>query len=74
ALDHDLKFLESSSLSGAGVEEIFLTVAKSVLSKVQRGEIDLGKSASLGVLKGNREGIVLGDQQSGSSQEGGCSC
>ncbi len=41
AQEHDLLFLETSALTGDGVEEGFMRLAKTVLAKVEDGSVDL---------------------------------
>uniref|UniRef100_A0A9J2PYV4 Ras-related protein Rab-4B n=1 Tax=Ascaris lumbricoides TaxID=6252 RepID=A0A9J2PYV4_ASCLU len=41
AQENDLTFMETSALNGENVEETFLKCAKTILSKIESGEIDL---------------------------------
>uniref|UniRef100_A0A915B2D9 Ras-related protein Rab-4B n=1 Tax=Parascaris univalens TaxID=6257 RepID=A0A915B2D9_PARUN len=41
AQENDLTFIETSALNGENVEETFLKCAKTILSKIESGEIDL---------------------------------
>lgn len=40
AQENDLLFLETSALTGEGVEEVFTKVAKQILAKIEDGLID----------------------------------
>lgn len=46
AQENDLMFLEASALTGENVEEAFLQCAKSILSKVETGELDPNRLGS----------------------------
>ena len=45
AKENDLMFVETSALSGDGVEEVFLQCAKAILDKIEKGAIDVTNSA-----------------------------
>lgn len=45
AKENDLMFIETSALSGDGVEEVFLQCAKAILTKIDSGTIDVTNSA-----------------------------
>ena len=40
---HQLKFLETSALSGKNVEEAFLLIAREIYAKVEAGDIEVWK-------------------------------
>jgi len=40
AQENDLMFLETSALSGVGVQEVFLKNARTILSKIENGKLD----------------------------------
>ncbi|KYR03006.1 Rab GTPase [Tieghemostelium lacteum] len=67
AQENDLLFLETSALSGDGVEEIFLKCARSIVSKIDAGSADLD---SLGVQLGDKDNSLANKQ----NQSGTCSC
>lgn len=46
AQENDLIFLETSAKTGENVEESFLKCAKSILAKIQSGEIDVESPSS----------------------------
>jgi len=54
AQEHDLMFLETSALSGTGVEEVFLKCARTILGKIEAGVIDPDTIGS-GVQHGDRQ-------------------
>jgi len=65
-------FLETSSLTGEGVEEVYLKCSRSILTKIETGQIDPEKMGS---------GIQYGDsslrkmQKAGEGQsEKDCAC
>lgn len=76
ALENDMKYLETSALSGSGIEEVFLQMSKGILSKLEAGLIDVNSQAA-GVIKGNK-GLEWGASPeqggSGPSGDGGCGC
>lgn len=41
ALENDLKYLETSAMSGQGIEDVFLQISRSVLAKLEAGLIDI---------------------------------
>eukprot|EP00743_Colponemidia_sp_Colp-15_P001733 GILK01001893.1.p1 GENE.GILK01001893.1~~GILK01001893.1.p1 ORF type:complete len:219 (-),score=21.88 GILK01001893.1:165-788(-) len=67
AQENDILFLETSALTGEGVEEVFMKVARTILSKIEGGIIDPNTMVS-GVHPGAR---VL-DQNT--AQPRSCSC
>ncbi|KAG2205458.1 hypothetical protein INT46_007669 [Mucor plumbeus] len=46
AQEHEMMFLEASALSGDGVEDMFFKCARSILSKIETGQIDPERSGS----------------------------
>ncbi|ORX95639.1 ras-related protein rab-4B-like protein [Basidiobolus meristosporus CBS 931.73] len=46
AQENELMFLEASALSGEGVEEVFMKCARSILTKIETGQIDPERSGS----------------------------
>jgi len=70
AQDHELMFLETSARTGENVEEVFLKCARTILSKIESGQLDPEKMGS---------GIQYGDSslrklKSPTDKEGGCAC
>jgi Ras-related protein Rab-4B len=58
AQENDLMFLETSALSGEGVENVFFQDARSILSKIQSGVLDpesMGSGVQHGDSKSARE-------------------
>ena len=45
AQENNLMFLEASAVSGEGVDECFLKVSRTVLSKIESGQISFGADA-----------------------------
>lgn len=52
AQENDILFLESSALTGEGVEDVFTKVAKQILNKIEDGLIDPNTMVS-GIHAGN---------------------
>ncbi|KAI8881415.1 ras-related protein rab-4B-like protein [Backusella circina FSU 941] len=46
AQEHEMMFLEASALTGDGVEDMFFKCARSILSKIETGQIDPERSGS----------------------------
>ena len=69
AQDHDLMFLETSARTGENVEEVFLKCARTILSKIESGQLDPDKMGS---------GIQYGDSSlrklKSPDKDGGCAC
>lgn len=69
----ELMFLETSALTGEGVEEVFLKNARSILTKIETGQIDPERMGS-GIQYGDnapRRAVRPEDDVLGSK---GCSC
>lgn len=72
AQENDLMFLETSALSGEGVEGVFFQCARSILSKINSGVLDpesMGSGVQHGDSKTARE---LAKKKP--NQESGCAC
>jgi Ras-related protein Rab-4B len=70
AQENDLMFLETSALSGEGVDGVFFQCARSILSKIQSGVLDpesMGSGVQHGDSKSARESAKK-------KQESGCAC
>uniref|UniRef100_A0A7S0Q8P1 Uncharacterized protein n=1 Tax=Coccolithus braarudii TaxID=221442 RepID=A0A7S0Q8P1_9EUKA len=52
AQENDMMFLEASAVSGEGVDECFLKVCRTVLSKIESGIINLGADAPVQLADG----------------------
>jgi len=67
AQENDLMFLEASAMTGEGVDECFLKVARAVMSRIENGLVDPSTTA----------GIQIGTGTSGADngkRPGGCIC
>ncbi|XP_065883233.1 ras-related protein Rab-4B-like [Dysidea avara] len=53
AQENEMTFLETSAMSGENVEEVFLKTARSILSKIEAGELDPERMGS-GIQYGDR--------------------
>jgi Ras-related protein Rab-4B len=70
AQENELMFLETSARTGENVEETFLKCARTILSKIESGQVDPEKMGS---------GIQYGDSSMRSTVKaeggkGGCAC
>jgi len=72
AQENDLMFLETSALTGEGVEEVFLKCARSILTKIETGQIDPEKMGS-GIQYGDSS-LRKGHKQPDDNNDKGCSC
>lgn len=72
AQENDLMFLETSALSGENVEETFLKNARSILSKIDTGELDPERMGS-GIQYGDASLRRLNRQQS-APKSNDCQC
>eukprot|EP01112_Ceratiomyxa_fruticulosa_P002030 TRINITY_DN12177_c0_g1_i1.p1 TRINITY_DN12177_c0_g1~~TRINITY_DN12177_c0_g1_i1.p1 ORF type:complete len:215 (-),score=23.73 TRINITY_DN12177_c0_g1_i1:105-749(-) len=75
AQENDLMFLETSALSGDGVEEVFLKCARTILSKINSGVLDpevMGSGVQHGDAKSARE--LSSKSKQGEKRQGGCPC
>jgi len=77
AQENDLIFLETSALTGEGVQEVFLKCARTILTKIETGALD-PDSMNSGVQQGSRlAGKNLKTQKTekgGEQPGGGCQC
>jgi len=46
AQENEMMFMETSALTGKGIEEVFLKCARSILTKIETGQIDPEKNGS----------------------------
>merc|ERR1712176_664084 len=70
AQENDNLFLETSALTGEGVEEVFIKVARMILNKIEDGLIDPNTMVS-GIHTGAQK---LNGSGSGSDVSSRCSC
>merc|ERR1712117_508037 len=70
AQENDVLFLETSALTGEGVEEVFIKVARMILNKIEDGLIDPSTMVS-GIHTGTKSLHDGGDQAAASKT---CSC
>ncbi|EEA05488.1 uncharacterized protein CMU_024940 [Cryptosporidium muris RN66] len=54
AQENDILFLETSALTGEGVEEVFVKVTRLILSKIEDGTIDPSTMTSSGIQSSTR--------------------
>jgi len=67
AQENDLMFLETSALTGEGVQEVFLKCARTIITKIESGQID-PESMNAGVQTGSRKpGLKPGPTSPGAS-------
>eukprot|EP00824_Muranothrix_gubernata_P008908 TRINITY_DN21487_c0_g1_i1.p1 TRINITY_DN21487_c0_g1~~TRINITY_DN21487_c0_g1_i1.p1 ORF type:complete len:214 (-),score=36.57 TRINITY_DN21487_c0_g1_i1:21-662(-) len=68
--ENDLMFLETSALTGEGVEEVFLKCARSILNKIDSGQVDPARLAP-GITYQGASSTTL---PSKTEQASGCVC
>ena len=73
AQDNDLMFLEASALTGENVEETFLKCARSILLKIESGELDPERMGS-GIQYGDASTRRLRLQNLNKSRRTNCNC
>mmetsp|Transcript_99635 Transcript_99635/g.179832 ORF Transcript_99635/g.179832 Transcript_99635/m.179832 type:complete len:216 (+) Transcript_99635:66-713(+) len=71
AQENDILFLETSALTGEGVEEVFIKVARMILNKIEDGLIDPYTMVS-GIRTGGATRLGDGNSESASSKT--CPC
>jgi len=71
AQENDLMFLESSAMSGEGVEGVFFQCARSIMSKINSGVLD-PESMGSGVQHGDSK--TARDLAKKKQQDSGCAC
>lgn len=71
AQENDLMFLESSAMSGEGVEGVFFQCARSILSKIQSGVLD-PESMGSGVQHGDSK--TARELAKKKPEDSGCAC
>lgn len=73
AQENDILFLETSALTGAGVEEVFANVARMILNKIEDGLVDPNSMVS-GSSTGGAKTLSEGSKDSVTAEAGKCSC
>jgi len=75
AQENDLIFLETSALTGEGVQEVFLKCARTILTKIESGALD-PDSMNSGVQQGSRLAgkNLKNPKPTQKEQTGGCNC
>eukprot|EP01104_Vermistella_antarctica_P009918 TRINITY_DN2608_c0_g1_i1.p1 TRINITY_DN2608_c0_g1~~TRINITY_DN2608_c0_g1_i1.p1 ORF type:complete len:213 (+),score=50.54 TRINITY_DN2608_c0_g1_i1:187-825(+) len=73
AQENDLMFLETSALSGDGVEEVFLKCGRTILSKIDCGTLD-PESIGSGVQHGDPDTAKKLAQTPVNVNDDGCAC
>jgi len=76
AQENEMMFLETSALSGTGVQEIFLKCGRNILSKIESGKLDPEMMCS-GVQTGDARTVkemANGRGASSSNNDNGCNC
>lgn len=74
AQENDILFLETSALTGDGVEDVFVRVARMILHKIEEGLIDPSTMVS-GIHTNTRATLEdAKDESAKSSSESSCSC
>jgi len=71
--ENDLMFLETSALSGVGVQEVFLKNARTILSKIENGKLD-PETMSSGVQHGDARHLNENRKKGLQQTEAGCGC
>ncbi|OLQ11860.1 Ras-related protein Rab-4B [Symbiodinium microadriaticum] len=69
AQENDILFLETSALTGEGVEDVFIKVARMILNKIEDGLID-----PLSMVSGIHTGLRIGEGGSDAAASKTCSC
>ncbi|EGC31637.1 hypothetical protein DICPUDRAFT_26958 [Dictyostelium purpureum] len=69
AQENDLLFMEASALSGDGVEELFLKCARSIITKIDNGDVNLEQ---LGVQISEGDLSKRGNNSGGDSNKSCC--
>merc|ERR1711972_996857 len=73
AQESDILFLETSALTGEGVEEAFIKVARMILNKIEDGLIDPSTMVS-GIHAGGSQRLQDGSSSSDAAASKSCSC
>lgn len=72
AQENDILFLETSALTGEGVEEVFVKVTRLILSKIEDGTIDPSTMTSSGVQAQSRTQLTSSSKDDENSQSWRC--
>ena len=71
AQEHDILFVETSAMTGDGVDDVFMKLAKNVLNRVQDGSIDLSVVSSAG---SSLAAITASSSSMQNSDSSACAC
>ena len=74
AQENDIMFAETSAVTGVGVEDLFMKLAKAVLNRVEDGAVDSSAVASGGTLMSTRTGSATSLKLDDSSSKSSCAC
>lgn len=69
AQEHDILFVETSALTGEGVDDVFMKLAKAVTNRVEDGAVDSAAVTSGSTLSSRGSGSLGNDERKGS-----CAC
>ncbi|TRY50014.1 Ras [Cryptosporidium tyzzeri] len=72
AQENDILFLETSALTGEGVEEVFVKVTRLILSKIEDGTIDPSTMTSSGVQAPSRAQLTSSSKDDETKSSGRC--
>ena len=73
AQENELSFLETSALTGDNVEEVFMKCARTILAKIDAGELDPDRMGS-GILYGDARLRRYNNLEKESSEKKSCNC
>lgn len=71
AQENDILFLETSALTGEGVEEVFVKVTRLILSKIEDGTIDPSTMTTSGI-QAPRTQLTSSRKEEENSKSGRC--
>jgi Ras-related protein Rab-4B len=74
AQENDILFIETSAVTGEGIEDVFAKACRGIISKIEDGLIDPGTMSSNKGLSISGSGGSVGPSTNGSSSGSGCSC
>ncbi|OII77190.1 hypothetical protein cand_021720 [Cryptosporidium andersoni] len=74
AQENDILFLETSALTGEGVEEVFIKVTRLILSKIEDGTIDPSTMTSSGIQSSTRSQLNASSSNNDNTKISKCLC
>ncbi|KAL7066424.1 hypothetical protein ACR3K2_31380 [Cryptosporidium serpentis] len=74
AQENDILFLETSALTGEGVEEVFVKVTRLILSKIEDGTIDPSTMTSSGIQSSARSQLNASSSNNDNTKTSKCLC